>query len=95
MPVSRDCSSRPPFRLRISKRVLLGARPPVTSSRTFSFLAQASRASGSAAGATITSTNCRSTIARAVSPSSGRLNAMMPPKAEVGIGAERAVVGLA
>ena len=84
MPVSRPCSSRPPFRLRISTRVLPGASPPVTSRRTFSFRAQASRASGSTEGATITSTNCRSTMVRAVSPSSGRLKAMMPPKAEVG-----------
>ena len=31
-----------------------------------------------------TSTNWRSTMAAAVSASSGRLNAMMPPNAEVG-----------
>ena len=36
------------------------------------------------AGAAMTSTNCRPTIAEAVASSSSRLNAMMPPKAEVG-----------
>jgi TRAP-type C4-dicarboxylate transport system permease large subunit len=41
-------------------------------------------ASGSMTGATMTSTNCRSMIAAAVFASSGRLNAMMPPKADVG-----------
>jgi hypothetical protein len=35
-------------------------------------------------GAMITSTNWRATMAAAVSPSSSRLKAMMPPKAEVG-----------
>ncbi len=41
-------------------------------------------ASSSIDGATITSTNCRSMIACAVFASSGRLNAMIPPNAEVG-----------
>mgnify|MGYP000284800114 CR=1 FL=1 len=35
-------------------------------------------------GATSTSTNCRFRMVSAVAPSSGRLKAMMPPKADVG-----------
>ena len=49
----------------------------------FSFAPSAASASGANAGATITSTNWRSRMAAAVAASSGRLKAMMPPKADV------------
>ncbi|MBK7519632.1 MAG: hypothetical protein IPI75_05730 [Gammaproteobacteria bacterium] len=45
-------------------------------------LATAATAAGLAVGAMITSTNWRSTISAAVSASSSRLKAMMPPKAD-------------
>ena len=58
------------------------AHAPVRSSRTFSFAATAAMASSDISGAMITSTNCRSTIAAAVAPSSSRLNAIIPPNAD-------------
>ena len=84
MPSSRVCTSRPPFTLRYSWRRCVGAIGPVASTRTFSLRAQIARASASTSGAMINSTNWRSTIARAVAASSVRLNAMMPPNADVG-----------
>jgi TRAP-type C4-dicarboxylate transport system permease large subunit len=41
-------------------------------------------ASAATAGAAMTSTNWLAMMARAVAASSGRLHAMMPPKADVG-----------
>jgi hypothetical protein len=55
----------------------------ISSTRTFRFAANAARASSVYAGAISTSTNCLET-ACAHAPSTGRLNATMPPKAEVG-----------
>ena len=52
------------------------------------------RVVGDSAGAMSTSTNCLPTIAPRLSPSSGRLKAMMPPKAEVGSVANAFVVGV-
>jgi hypothetical protein len=46
--------------------------------------AQAARAEASAAGTISTSTNWRSSTVCAVALSSGRLNATMPPNADVG-----------
>ncbi|MNZ80668.1 hypothetical protein D3C78_993110 [compost metagenome] len=55
---------------------------PHSSRRTLALAATTSRASADTLGAMITSTNWRSTMALAVSPSSSRLKAMMPPKAD-------------
>ena len=85
VPGSRSCTSSPPA-------VLLRSQPPersagadaASSARTFFFAARASRAAGRMRGATTTSTICRSMMDRAGSASSGRLKAMIPPKADVG-----------
>src|SRR5690606_18727729 len=74
-------SSPPPTRLK-SNALPPGARG-ISSRRTFCLAANTARAPSANPGAMSTSTNWRATSA-AVSASSGRLNAMMPPKAEVG-----------
>ena len=60
------------------------ARSPVSSKRMLSLAANSPRASLVTPGARITSTNWRSKMARAVEASNSRLNAMIPPKADVG-----------
>ena len=55
----------------------------ISSTRTFGLARNTSSASGEYAGAIRTSTNCLATCA-AAAPSSVWLNAMMPPKADVG-----------
>ncbi len=82
---SEDCSSTPPpTRFRSYAFI---AWPPsgsaTSSTRTFCLAAKMVRASGVTDGAITTSTNWRAT-ASAAAPSSVRLKAMMPPKAEVG-----------
>ena len=71
----------PPTRLKSSR--LPWVDSGTSSSLTFCLAAKMARACGVIAGAMITSTNCLAT-ASAVAPSSGWLNAMMPPKALVG-----------
>ena len=87
-PMSDVCTSRPPETFLKSNPVagvpLPADQSPVSSTRTFFFAAQASSAAGSTDGAIMTSTNCFSMIAAAVFASSVRLNAMMPPNADVG-----------
>src|ERR1700722_8857049 len=85
MPVSRVCTSRPPVTLRYSSSpggVLL--RSPSTNTRTLGLLDNTRAASADTDGAASTSTNCRSTMAEAVVASNSRLNAMIPPNADVG-----------
>ncbi len=55
----------------------------ISGSRTFCLPANTRRAASSKPGAISTSTNCLATCS-AAAPSSGRLNAMIPPKADVG-----------
>ncbi len=76
------CTSRPPP-TRLKSKSLLDWPAGSTSSRTFCLAANTARAASSNAGAITTSTNCCAT-ACAQPPSTGRLKAMMPPKAEVG-----------
>ena len=57
--------------------------PPVSSRRRFFFAPSTASASGEKAGAMMTSENSLP-ISSAVLPSSGRLAAMMPPKALTG-----------
>src|SRR5688572_22697226 len=83
--VSRLCTSSPPTTLRYSSSVGQSFDSgPVISTRTFCLAASTAPAATDTDGAAMTSTNCRSVIAFAVSSSSSRLNAMMPPKADVG-----------
>ena len=76
------CTSSPPP-TRFNSCALAPAASGTSSTRTFSFLASAPRAATETCGAISTSTNCSATAA-AVAASSSRLNAMMPPNAEVG-----------
>ncbi|MNC51904.1 hypothetical protein D3C75_1012210 [compost metagenome] len=83
MPISRLCTSRPPLtRLKSQPAARSAGHSPHSSRRTFCLAATTSRAAWEIFGAMITSTNWRSTIALAVSPSSSRLKAMMPPNAD-------------
>ena len=84
-PVSRSWTSSPPAtRLKSNDACGAPGSSPHSSTRTFSFAANGASAAAPTRGAMTTSTNCRSTMAAAVCASSGRLNAMMPPNAEVG-----------
>ncbi|MOA25856.1 hypothetical protein D3C78_1466070 [compost metagenome] len=83
MPMSRLCTSRPPLtRLKSQPAARSAGHSPHSSRRTLAFAATTSRAAAETFGAMITSTNWRSTMALAVSPSSSRLKAMMPPNAD-------------
>ena len=57
---------------------------PASSTRMFGFFASAASALLPISGAMMTSANCWPTIASAEGSSSGRLNAMTPPNADVG-----------
>ncbi len=84
-PESRVCTNSPPETLLYSSNCVTGMdRSPVISTRTLSRAASTSLASSVMLGAKMTSTNCCSTMARAVAASNSRLKAMMPPYAEVG-----------
>src|SRR3984957_5929157 len=84
-PLSRVCTSRPPATLLYSSNCVTGTvKSPTSSTRTLSLRASSSRAPWDTLGASITSTNCCSTIACAVAASNSRLKAMTPPYAEVG-----------
>ena len=86
MPVSRSCTSRPPVTLRISSCGVARRERRRCSSSAHVLLGgdtlRAPRRS-SAARRSPRRTAARRSL-RAVAPSSGRLNAMMPPNAEVG-----------
>ena len=73
-----SCALRP-----CSQAVLPPAGNGICSTRVLGLLANTANASGVKAGAISTSTNCLATNA-APAASSMQLNAMMPPKAEVG-----------
>ncbi len=82
MPLSRSWISSPPAITATVWPPRAGSgRPPVSSRRRFFFRANAAIAASSASGATTTSVKM-SQIASAVAPSSVRLTATMPPKAE-------------
>ena len=83
-PMSVFCTNSPPETFLKSKPLTDSPRSPVLSTRTFFFSASTAAASSSMIGATMTSTNWRSIIALAAAASSGRLKAIIPPKADVG-----------
>ena len=82
---SRVWASKPPETcFSCSAESFAGAADAVLSTRILGFLDNTLSASSETSGAMMTSTNCRSMIACAVSADKARLNAMMPPYAEVG-----------
>src|SRR5271170_4484345 len=83
-PLSRSCTSSPPATERtVSDGARGSGRAPAISSRRFFFAARIASASSSTSGAMITSVSI-STIFHAVSASSRRLSATIPPNAEIG-----------
>ena len=92
--LSRLCTSRPPATVLAVRPAARGSgRPPASSRRRFFFAATIAIASSVASGAMITSVKI-SVMARAVSASSVRLSATMPPKAEVESQAQRLAIGV-
>ena len=79
---SDDCTNSPPPTRFISTSLTIAATGMVNS-RTFCLGLKTCSAAGLKDGANNTSTNCLET-ASAVAPSTSRLNAMMPPNADVG-----------
>src|SRR5690606_18303711 len=78
---SSVCTSRPPP-TRLKSKALPPGASGISSRRTFCLAAKTARAPSAKPGAISTSTNWWATAA-AASASSGRLKAMMPPKADV------------
>ena len=82
---SASCTRSPPLtRLKSIRWTASEAQSPHSRRRTFFLAATAREAADETRGATITSTNWRSTMVRAVASSSSPLKAMMPPKADSG-----------